>query len=309
MKTRIPATLLKLALCTAACFSPAAQTSTLNYGFEDCRVATADELDGMRGGFDLNVGGLHLSFSIDRVTFINGKLVATTSLNIPSLNALLNMPSLNSLDNPQAIIANLQNAFGSSGSTGGGMTSTSSSGGSGTGNGGATDNTTASSGGSSTGTASSGGGGSGTGTAGGSTSSTGTGSGSTGTASSGGSTTGAGGSTTTAGTGSGSGTTGSAGSGSSGGGSTGTSPTAPGIGGGTTASAGTGSSYNASNAIQNGLQNTSTLLDGLNTLNSVIQNTLDNQVIRNMTILNATLNSQASVRAMTLNQMLKSSIR
>ncbi|HUX63384.1 hypothetical protein [Sulfuricella sp.] len=114
MKTRIPATLLKVALCTAACFSPAAQTSTLNHGFENCRVATADELDEMRGGFDLNVGGLHLSFSIDRVTFINGTLVAITSLNIPSLNSLGNLQAVADSINPQAIIASLQNAAGSS---------------------------------------------------------------------------------------------------------------------------------------------------------------------------------------------------
>ena len=92
MKTRIPATLLKLALCTAACFSPAAHTSTLNHGFEDCRVATADELDEMRGGFDFNVGELRFSFSIDKVTFINGKLAAITHLNIPSRDAFLNIP-------------------------------------------------------------------------------------------------------------------------------------------------------------------------------------------------------------------------
>lgn len=180
MKTSLTASLLKLALCTTLCFSPIAQTSALNQGFEDCRVATADELDEMRGGFDLTVGDLHLTFSIDSVTFINGALVATTSLSIPSLNAL---------GNPQAILASLQNAA--------------------------------------------------------------------------------------------------------------------------------GGSYNPVNIIQNGPNNTFTLPDGLNLstsgLNTVIQNTLDNQVIRNMTILNATLNSQALIRAMavssSISQMLHSSIR
>lgn len=189
MKTRITATLLKVALCTAACFSPTAQTSTLNHGFEDCRVATADELGEMRGGFDLNAGGLHLSFSIERVTFINGALVATTSLNIPSLNTIGNPQTLADSVNQQAIIAGLQNAA--------------------------------------------------------------------------------------------------------------------------------SSSYNPVTAVQTGPNNTYTLPDGLNlsttALTTVIQNTLDNQVLRNMTILNATLNSQALVRAMaissSINQALNSSVR
>ncbi len=114
MKTRMLSTLLKVGLCTAACFSPAAHTSTLNHGFEGYRVATADELDEMRGGFDLNFGGLHLSFSIDRVTFINGVLVATTSLNIPSLNSLDARQTIADSVNQQAIIARLQNAAGNS---------------------------------------------------------------------------------------------------------------------------------------------------------------------------------------------------
>ena len=189
MNIRIPATFLKVALCIAACFSPAAQTSTLNHGFENCRVATADELGEMRGGFDLNAGDLHLSFSIERVTFINGALVATTSLSIPSLNSLGNPQTLADSINQQAIIASLQNTA--------------------------------------------------------------------------------------------------------------------------------GSNYNPVTSVQNGPNNTFTLPDGLNqstsALTTIIQNTLDNQVIRNMTILNATLTSQALVRTMaissSLNQVLNSSVR
>lgn len=192
MKTRIPATFLKAlkaALCTAACFSPAAHTATFTHGFEDCRVATADELGEMRGGFDFNAGGLHLSFSIEKVTFINGALVATTSLNIPSLNSLGNPQTIADNNNLQAAIANLQKAA--------------------------------------------------------------------------------------------------------------------------------GRGYNPVTTVQNGPKNTFTLPDGLNlstsALTTVIQNTLDNQVIRNMTILNATLNSQALIRAMaissSLNQALNSSVR
>ena len=57
MKTRIPATLLTLAVCTAAFFSPVALARPLGHDFAGLRVATADELDEMRGGFDLNAGG------------------------------------------------------------------------------------------------------------------------------------------------------------------------------------------------------------------------------------------------------------
>ena len=189
MKTSIPATLLKLVLCTAACFSPAAQTSTLNHGFEDFRVATDDELGEMRGGFELNAGGLNLSFSLEKVTFINGTLVATTHLTIPSLNSLGNAQTLADNITQQAIVASLQNAA--------------------------------------------------------------------------------------------------------------------------------GSSYNPITAVQNGPNNTFTLPDGINlsntTLTTIVQNTLDNQVISTMTILNATLNSLSLVRALaissSLNQALNNSVR
>lgn len=90
MKNRIFGATLRVALVAAAFSAPAAQSNTLNHSFEDCRVATAEELGEMRGGFDLSAGGLHLSFSIERVTFINGELVATTSLGLPSLNTLGN---------------------------------------------------------------------------------------------------------------------------------------------------------------------------------------------------------------------------
>lgn len=180
MKTRIPATLLTLALCTAAFFSPVAQADTLDHDFAGYRVATAGELDEMRGGFDLNAGGLHLSFSFERVTFINGVLVATTSLNLPSLIPLDTPQSIADSVNQQAITASFQNAVGGNG--------------------------------------------------------------------------------------------------------------------------------NPVTAIQNGPQNTFILPDGLNlstsALTTVIQNTLDNQVIRNMTILNATLSNQALARTMTISSAL-----
>lgn len=86
MKNRIFGATLRVALVAAAFSVPTANSGTLARGFEDCRVATTEELGEMRGGFELRTGGLHLSFSIERVTFINGELVATTRLGLPSLN-------------------------------------------------------------------------------------------------------------------------------------------------------------------------------------------------------------------------------
>jgi hypothetical protein len=61
----------------------------------------------MRGGFDLSAGGLHLSFSIERVTFINGELVATTSLGLPSLNSFGNPQATSSGSfNPVTLVQN-----------------------------------------------------------------------------------------------------------------------------------------------------------------------------------------------------------
>ena len=62
----------------------------------------------------MNAGGLNLSFSLEKVTFINGTLVATTHLTIPSLNSLGNAQTLADNITQQAIVASLQNAAGSS---------------------------------------------------------------------------------------------------------------------------------------------------------------------------------------------------
>ncbi|MDP1634270.1 MAG: hypothetical protein Q8L69_06270 [Gallionellaceae bacterium] len=59
-------------------------------GFEEFPVVADRELDQMRGGFETASGGLPLSFSfgIERVSFVNGQLVATSILAIPSLAEL-----------------------------------------------------------------------------------------------------------------------------------------------------------------------------------------------------------------------------
>lgn len=87
MKISMRSTPFKAALFVAAFATPAAQSSILDNGFEDCRVATANELDEMRGGFEFNHGWLKMSFGLERLAFINGALVARTTLNLPSMGA------------------------------------------------------------------------------------------------------------------------------------------------------------------------------------------------------------------------------
>ncbi len=85
MKISMRSTPFKAALFVAAFATPAAQSSILDNGFEDCKVAAANELDEMRGGFEINNGWLKMSFGLERLAFINGELVARTTLNLPSM--------------------------------------------------------------------------------------------------------------------------------------------------------------------------------------------------------------------------------
>ncbi|MBI3431305.1 MAG: hypothetical protein HY018_03705 [Hydrogenophilales bacterium] len=65
--------------------------------------------------------------------------------------------------------------------------------------------------------------------------------------------------------------------------------------------------------VQNGTGNTFTLPQSLAALNTVIQNTVNNQVIRNLTVMNATLSIQQAAAAMrlgaALNQMSAAGLR
>lgn len=56
------------------------------FGFEDCPVVADSDLDQMRGGFETSSGGLPLSFTfgIERQTYLNGQLVSTTTIAIPT---------------------------------------------------------------------------------------------------------------------------------------------------------------------------------------------------------------------------------
>jgi len=55
--------------------------------FEGYAVASDDELDKMRGGFEINLNGMQflLAFSIERLSYTNGVLVAHTSFNLLDL--------------------------------------------------------------------------------------------------------------------------------------------------------------------------------------------------------------------------------
>ena len=84
----------KRALCTAllvgiATPAHSALSEPVQNGFEDCRVASNDELDHMRGGFEVTAGTTQflLSLGFQQVTFINGVLAAITTLNLPQVNS------------------------------------------------------------------------------------------------------------------------------------------------------------------------------------------------------------------------------
>lgn len=51
--------------------------------FDDYHAASDDELDSMRGGFELNFNGMQLllAFSLEQLTYINGELVSSMKLN------------------------------------------------------------------------------------------------------------------------------------------------------------------------------------------------------------------------------------
>lgn len=57
-------------------------------GFTRLAALGADELEGLRGGFEPADGGLRFSFGIERVVYINGQLVASTVLQIDDLQAV-----------------------------------------------------------------------------------------------------------------------------------------------------------------------------------------------------------------------------
>ena len=78
-------------------------------GFEDCPVVADSDLDQMRGGFETSSGGLPLSFTfgIERQTYLNGQLVSTTTIAIPTFPFALNAQGAAAVQfNPINVIQN-----------------------------------------------------------------------------------------------------------------------------------------------------------------------------------------------------------
>ena len=77
---------VQIVICSLIC--GLAQASTVS--FEGDQVASNDELESMRGGFEINANGLRLllSFSIESLNYINGILVASTVLSPVGLTQL-----------------------------------------------------------------------------------------------------------------------------------------------------------------------------------------------------------------------------
>ncbi|NMG74009.1 hypothetical protein [Aromatoleum diolicum] len=63
---------------------PVEQDALERERFEQITVVDDEVLDGLRGGFE-TPGGLMLSFGIERLVYINGELLSTTSLNVADL--------------------------------------------------------------------------------------------------------------------------------------------------------------------------------------------------------------------------------
>ncbi len=78
-----------------------------------CRIASAAQLDELRGGFDVDTGSglLHVGIGITRSVSLNGRVVAVSELTIPDLGASLAMsrrlahaPGLNVMESGGALI-------------------------------------------------------------------------------------------------------------------------------------------------------------------------------------------------------------
>ena len=62
--------------------------------FEGYPVVGNQELDALRGGFELNIGGqlLSLAFSLERVSYLNGQLLTSTRIVVPDIAAAIQSP-------------------------------------------------------------------------------------------------------------------------------------------------------------------------------------------------------------------------
>ena len=80
---------LQTCLCLVTCGIAQAVLGASS-SFDGCRRASDTELDGMRGGFEVNVNGMQimLALSLERVTFINGVLATSMKISLPDLASL-----------------------------------------------------------------------------------------------------------------------------------------------------------------------------------------------------------------------------
>jgi hypothetical protein len=69
-------------------------TLPVSADFEGYPVASNEELAALRGGFELNIGGqmLSLAFSLERVSYVNGELLALTRIVVPDIAAAILSP-------------------------------------------------------------------------------------------------------------------------------------------------------------------------------------------------------------------------
>lgn len=67
-----------------------------SYSFDNSPRASDEELDRMRGGFIVNLNGLEflMAFSLERLTFINGELVSSVTLNPFALTSLAQLEQM-----------------------------------------------------------------------------------------------------------------------------------------------------------------------------------------------------------------------
>jgi hypothetical protein len=85
--------------------------SDLPSGWPEIKLSDA-RLDEMRGGFDV-APGLEVAFGIERMVFVNGELVATTTFNIPNV-AQITGPQAQMLANALGTTTLVQNGPGNS---------------------------------------------------------------------------------------------------------------------------------------------------------------------------------------------------
>lgn len=99
MRTKLGKSITCMSMVLITLTTTNSVSSDMMTGFEDCRRASTDELNAMRGGFLINADGLQflLSLGIERITYVNGALVAMSTFNL--------LPQLNSSQLRQSLIS------------------------------------------------------------------------------------------------------------------------------------------------------------------------------------------------------------